>query len=206
MDESRIQEWKNTYGRIFSVSVRGTDYVFRELTFAEYKEFSKLSQFSSADAEEAALKASLLYPEELDLDASPAGLVSSLVEEVLETSGLTNPKQAKVLMDEQREKAQEVLPLMKAFILSTISSYNDEELDDYTFYQLAEKVALAEQIIKVNQTAFGMDDNGLKFDLIDPEEEAAKEQEAAAKHTAQKKPGQAGYHDPIAERLRQALG
>ena len=40
---------------------------------------------------------------------------------------------------------------MKAFVLATITSYSVDELDEMTFSQLAEKVALSEKIIEIKQ-------------------------------------------------------
>lgn len=201
-----IRRWKQQYGKIFSVSIAGVDYIFRELTFAEYDEVVALElDEDSAEAEDHLISLVLLHPSIEQFDQMPAGVITSLAEEVLELSGFGSPRYAKQLLEVCREEVSEVRGLMKAFVLATMPAYKEEELDQLTFAELAMKVALSEQIIKINQTAFGIEID-IKLDLIDPEEEAQKQEEELRKHAAQKKPGQAGYNDPIAQKLAQALG
>lgn len=90
---------------------------------------------------------------------------------------------------------------MKAFVLATISIYSPEDLENMTFSELAEKVALSEKIIEIKQNANGMESTDLKIQLIDPEEEEVKKQVSAARHNLSKKDGEAAYEDPIAQKL-----
>lgn len=198
-----IDEWKREFGKVFSASIFGVDYVFRAVTFLEYDTAERME--SSADAEDYLLDCGLLHPRDMDLDRIPAGAVTALIEEVLEVSGFGDPKRAKAILEEERQRVSEVWGLMKSFVIAAMPAYKEEDLNSLSFDQMAHKVALAEQIIQVNQAAFGID-NELKLDLIDPEEEAMRAEEEARKHAAQKKPGQAGYNDPIAQKLQEALG
>lgn len=203
----KVHEWKAQHGNIYTVSDRGTTYVFRALTFAEYDEIIQIERsFGTADAEDAIAGTALLYPEGIkEFDRIPAGVVSALADEILEISGMNTPKAAKEMMEAQRERSGEVRNLMKAFVLATMPAYREEELDALTFAKLAKKVALSEQIMKVNQAAVGMEDNDMKLDIVDPEEEAQRQEAEAEKHAAQKGPGEAGLKDPIAQRLQEAL-
>ncbi len=116
-------------------------------------------------------------------------------------SGFKSPRIAKQILEQKREDAGQVRGLMKAFVLATISAYTPEDLDNLTYSQLAEKVALAEKIIEITQTMNGLQPNDLKLELIDPEEEKEKEQSKAARHDMAKMPGAAGINDPIAQKL-----
>lgn len=207
-DEQQIREWKKQYGNIFSIAIGSVDFIFREITFAEFDDvYARQDSSDSAEAEDYLVRLALLYPtlSDEDYDKMPAGVVTSIAEEVIDVSGMGNPKRAKAMLEKHRENNNQVRNLMKAFILATMNAYREEELDDCTFDQLAKKVALSEQIIKINQTAFGVE-NELTLDLIDPEEEERKAEAEAHKHATSKKPGQAGAKDPIAEKLAQALG
>jgi len=204
----QIASWKKEHGNIFSVAIGSTEFIFREVTFSEFDDvISRQQTEDSAEAEDFLVRTALLYPEmaESDYDLMPAGVVTSIAEEVLEQSGMASPKKAKGILEKYREQNTEVRSLMKAFILATMPAYKEEELDFLTFSQMAKKVALAEQIIKINQAAFGVE-NEITLDLIDPEEEAQKQDTEKQKHAAYKKPGQAGAEDPIAQKLAQALG
>jgi len=205
----QIAAWKKEYTNIYSVSFKDKDYVFREITFAEFDDITLVQDAEgSAEAEEHLVTLALLHPAEgsVQFDRMSAGIVSSLASEILEYSGFGSVAFPRKKLNEFRQGTNELRVLMKAFVLATMPSYKEEELDQLTFTNLAKKVVLSEEIIRVNQAAFGMEPNEITLDLIDPEEEAEKEREAAMKHAAQKKPGQAGYHDPIADQLHQALG
>lgn len=202
-DQEDIKRWKEEYGRIFSVHLVGIDFIFHALSYDQYEEFERrLENEGATEAEEHILSSGLLHPLDVDFDSQPAGVVSTLAEEILDISGFSNPESAKEILEAKREEVEEVWGLMKSFVLATMPTYREEELNDLTFSEMAYKVALAESIIRVNQAVFGIE-NSVTLDLIDPQEE---ESTAQFKHNAQKKAGQASYQDPIAKRLRDSLG
>lgn len=205
-DQADIRKWKDEYGRVFSVHLNGIDYIFHALTHAEYERFEKKLQDEGVpEAEDCVLSLGLLDPLDVEFDKQPAGVVSTLAEEIIDVSGFNNPKTAKDILEEKREEVEEVWGLMKSFVIATMPAYREEELDDLTFADMAYKVALAEAIIRVNQAVFGIE-NSVTLDLIDPQEEQSQMQEQAMKHNVQKKPGQASHQDPIAQKLRNSLG
>lgn len=204
LDPDLVEEWKSQWGAIYTAEIRGKEFVFRAATFAEHREATRpRSDWSSADAEDKLVQACLLYPTE-DFDRLPAGIITSLAEEIVNVSGLGDPQHAKGVIEAQREVVQGVEYLMKAFVIATMPTYTDDQLDHCTFQQLALKVALAEQIIKVQQAV--MTQGEITLDIIDPEEEAARQEAERTKHATGKKSGQAGFDDPIARKLHQALG
>jgi len=204
LDSQLIFDLKNRYGNIYSVDIKGKTLVFRELTFKEYNQilyYKDLEDFSSADVEDLILEFSIVYPENFNLNLIPPGNVSSLAQEVLDLSGLTSARLAKSILNQKRDEATEVKNLMKAFVLATINTYSPEQLEEMTFSQLAERVALAEKIIEIKQGINGLESTNLTLQLIDPEEELEKERMHAARHNASKMPGAAKYEDPIAQKL-----
>jgi hypothetical protein len=204
LDTELIFNLKNKYGNIYSVDVKGSTLVFRELTFSEYDQilhYQEIEENSSADIEDLIIQFSIVYPENFDISRIPAGNVSALAQTVLDISGITSAKLAKGILEEKREQANEVKNLMKAFVLATIHSYSPEQLEEMTFSELAEKVALAEKIIEIRQGMNGVEPNNLILQLIDPEEEAEKQKTRAARHNLSKKDGEAAYEDPIAQKL-----
>lgn len=204
LDSELIFNLKNKYGNIYSVDIKNTTLVFRELTFSEYDQilhFQEIDGNSSADIEDLIIQFSIVYPENFDINKIPPGNISSLSQTVLDISGITSAKLAKGILEEKREQANEVKNLMKAFVLATIHSYSPEQLEQMTFSELAEKVALAEKIIEIRQGMNGVEPNNLILQLIDPEEEAEKQKTRAARHNLSKKDGEAAYEDPIAQKL-----
>lgn len=204
LDSQLIFELKNKYGNIYSVKIKDTILVFRELTFKEHSKilsYRDSNDFSSADLEDLILEYTIVYPEKYDTLKIPPGNVTSLANEILDISGFSSAKIAKQTLDNKRLHANEVKNLMKAFVLATISTYSPEELDECTFSQLAERVALAEKIVEIKQGINGIEPTNLKLQLIDPEEEEQKEKEKAARYNSSKPVGAATYDDPIARKL-----
>jgi len=204
LDENKVFELKSRYGKIYSVTVKDSPLLFRELTFSEYGKivyFQESENFSSADIEDFILQNAIVYPEGFDIYQIPAGTVSFLAEEILDLSGFYSAKLAKAIMEEKREEANQVKNLMKAFVLATISTYSPEDLEEMTFSQLSEKVALAEKIIEIKQGMNGLESNDLRLQLIDPEEEAQKAKEFSDRYDKAKPTGAAGVEDPIAQKL-----
>lgn len=192
------------YGPIFSAQIRGSEVYFRELTFSEFDSIINIQNMegnSAVDSEDLIIKTAVVYPEDLNVDKLPAGIVTSLCQQILDISGFNSPKTAKQILDQKREDAAQVRSLMKAFVLTTIKGYTPEDLDDMTYSQLAEKVALSEKIIEITQALHSIEPNNLKLQLIDPEEEEEKAKQKAAKHNMAKAQGAAGYEDPIAQKL-----
>ena len=195
---------ESKYGNIYSVDVKGQSLVFRELTFKEYNKIlylQGLDGFSSADMEDLILSYAIIHPEDFDLMSIPPGAVSSLSQEILDISGFFTVSLAKSVLEEKRYQATEVKNLMKAFVLATISTYTPDDLENMTFSELAENVALSEKIIEIKQNMNGMEATNLTLQLIDPEEEVQKQKVSAARHNLSKKEGEAAYQDPIAQKL-----
>lgn len=204
IDSDIVFKLKEKYGNIYSVNIKGVEVVFRELTFQEYKKIlylRELNDFSSADIEDVIISYSIVYPEDFDWNKIPAGNVSALAEDVLDISGITSAKLAKSILEQKRIEANEVKNLMKAFVLATITSYTPEQLEAMTFSELAEKVALSEKIIEIQQAMNNIPANNMTLQLIDPEEELEKEKQTAARHNLSKKAGEASYEDPVAQKL-----
>lgn len=204
IDSELIFNFKKKYGNIYSVNVKNITLIFRELTFKEYSQvlsYQDLDDSSSADLEDLILSFGIIYPEDFDIYKIPPGNVSSLAQDILDLSGITSAKIAKQTLDLKRAEASEVKNVMKAFVLAAIASYSPEDLENMTFSELAEKVALAEKIIEIKQGINGIQSTDLTLQLIDPEEEQEKEKVRAARHNLSKKEGEAAYEDPIAQKL-----
>lgn len=204
MEPDKLYEIKKKYGSVFEVNIKNRDIVFRELTFAEYDkivEYQKSEDYSSADTEDLIIECAVVYPDNFDINSIPPGMVTSLAQKIVDFSGFYSAKLAKAILEQKRDQANEVRGLMKAFVLATITSYSPEDLDDMTFSQLAEKVALSEKIIEIKQNINGIESTNITLQLIDPEEERERERQTAARHNLSKKEGEAEYDDPIAKKL-----
>ncbi len=204
MSSDFVFDLKKKYGNIYTVDVKGSSLVFRELTFTEYDlilYLQGLEEYSYADIEDFIIEYAIVYPENFNLEKIPAGLVTNLAQNILELSGFFSVKIAKGILEDKRLQMTEVRNLMKAFVISTMPAYLPEDLDEMTFSQLAEKVALSEKIIELKQSTYEIQNNNLKLQLIDPEEEYEKQQHIKQVHDKVKPEGAAAMSDPIAQKL-----
>lgn len=204
MNSNTIFDLKKKYGNLYSVDIKNSDVVFRELTFREYDlimYYQELEDYSYADVEDLVLEYAIVYPDNFDLNKIPAGLVTTLAQNILELSGFFSVKIAKRILEDKRIQMTEVRNLMKAFVISAMPSYISDTLDEMTFSELAEKVALSEKIIELKQSTYGIQSNNLKLELIDPEEESLKQEKVKEVHNKAKPQGAAGIDDPVAQKL-----
>jgi len=203
LDPDKLSKLKSQYGSIFQTSLKKDIIVFRELTFSEFDRISEYesSGESAAEIEDLIIKSAVIYPENIVLDNFPAGLISSLAEEILQESGFASAARAKRVLEQKREQASEVRSLMKAFVLSTITSYSPEDLDNMTYSKLAEKVALSEKIIEIKQNILAIEPTNVTLQLIDPEAEQRKAAQKAENYNKSRKEGEANFEDPVAQKL-----
>lgn len=209
MERPDIAELKKKYGEVFHVEIDGIEIIFRALTFKEFNDLSiEEDYYSSVESEEAIVRTALVYPEFEILERGRAGVLSALAEEIIEESAFFNAEKAKELLEEHRENSESILISMKALIISAMPSYNDEMLDNYTFSQLLEKVALAEQIHAIkfysNRGSLSSEADPPSLLLMDGTEEEDAARKAAIRDIA-RKPGTATSNDPIAQKLAEAM-
>lgn len=193
----QLAKWKMEYGEVFSVE---DEYIFRPLKVKEHAEIERHKEWSSPEIEDYIVATALIHPQFSDVElTATAGTISSLAHEILNISGYGKANYAQKTIDNARERVNEAINLMKIFIIAAMPAYTDISLDDFTYAELAMKVALAEKIIEVRQ-------GGATLALIDPEAEIEKEKLLAEKESIMKMPGQAPRNDPIAQKLRNTFG
>lgn len=209
-----IAELKEAHGEVYVAAFGSLEYIFRPLTLGEYNKILQ-SGMSSAEAEEYAVDCAVVWSP--DSKMRP-GTITALANEILEVSSFTNPSRAKAIFEEKRDHAQDVINVMKSVVLACHAElgFNASDLDNMTFSQLAEKVAIAEQVIQIKKSIY--DPNiELQLEIIDPDEVSEKDkklQEAEFERVKRKQAdpdasssfGAARADDPIAAKLHQALG
>lgn len=208
MEEDILVALKRTYKDVYSV-VAGKnrqEYIFRALTFQEFDEISHAfnSEWDSAEAEEAIIALGLLYPEDVDLDRMPAGIVTSLASEILTVSGfLPGDEYTKNVVEECRAQTTEFRNMMYAVIIMAMPAYKTEDLDNFTFAELAKKLALSENIIQMQRQLNGIPDAEFKLVFAGEQEQQQQPYKPLSKEEVLQ--GKAPVTDPIAQKLHQAF-
>lgn len=198
----QIHEWKQEYGdgEIYSTEIKGRVFVFRTLNVGEFMSLpigqGNGDQF---ELEDLILSWGVLYPKNAELDRIPAGIASTIAEEILEVSGFLNPSRAKELLDQKREESGQLIQLMKIFISAAMPSFDVNRVNQMSFSKLIETVVMAEKIFEIQGAILRGDK--VSLDLLDPNEELNNEAAERHNHALNRKPGQAGFNDPVADRL-----
>lgn len=147
-----IADAKRKYGKVFAIEDRGTTFYFRPMSNADIKHLQSLSKTGSAlDLEERLIEICVIYPIEHDYDKHSAGFVTSLCEEIRESSGWDDQDNFLVLIEEARNTASKVTSLIKAMILAAIPTYKPEDIDNMSMFKLTETLALAERILEIQR-------------------------------------------------------
>jgi hypothetical protein len=201
--QALIDNWKYQYDEIFSLEANGIFFVFRALTFAEYDHILLLidDDSSSVDLEDALIKDALLWPQDFDPNVISPGVVANIANEIKHLSCLDGDVlHGRDVLEGWRTKVNGVRGEMKSFVLFALPQYTSQNLDDFTFYRLAELVAYAEQVIYLRQLSEGMQvDQPIRLRLYTQEE---LEEMNKAKVSDK---GNATVADPIAKKLMDAM-
>lgn len=212
ISSEQIAELKSLYGEIFAIPINNNlTVIFRALTFAEFDKLALTEDYVSiVESEDSIVKNALLYPDFSELEKLGAGVLSNLCEEIIEESAFFNVSKAMEKLEQARSHTEDVRFTMKAFIIAAIPAYKPEELDAMTFLELANRVALAEQILRINasthSSAFieGADTPALI--LVDEQAELEEQERQKSMYNLTRKDGTAIADDPIARKLHQSLG
>lgn len=175
-----IGKLKSQYNNVYSVSDNtGAEYFFRALTLKEIKLVETFMQYGLKNAieiETFCLENCLLYPENIDPDDILPGTASQISEEILRVSGVTDASYILELMDVTRQRLNsDILTNIKAYIISAIPAYTEEDLTKFTLLELIEKLILSENILTLQSSLAGIENQvqvNLRFaDQEEPEEE-----------------------------------
>lgn len=190
----RIAAWKREHHEVFAARHGTTDYVFRAVSSYEYEQaLAAGPDQATSDVEEALVRTALLWPEDCDLDHTPAGTVSSLAGKIREYSAFEDALRTRSLLEEWRHKYSGLRGQMDAVIMNGLPNYDHNLLKHLTMYEKAELCVLAEVIINMRMQTSGI--NGeFKLQVLTPEEI-----EAAGKKKIDE--GNATVDDPIARKL-----
>ena len=216
MEDSIVADLKRKYGRVFLVSEGGKDYVFRCLRIYEFQKV--INDFEvDAEAEDFIVENTLVWPTDCrPLNSLRPGTVTTVANDILDESAFTNPKKARAIFEAERDHALEAIEIMRAVVLACgdVLGVQEQDINRYTFDQLAKKTALAEQIIQIRKSIVDPTLE-LHLEIIDPEElieadraeqdRALKESLSPRNEEGRSKFGTATVNDPIARNLQDAL-
>jgi hypothetical protein len=214
MEKPTIAELKSLYGEVYKVTLSKVgECYFRPMTVEEQMTAITLSEF---DYEDYICSSAIVWPENPSIGRAKPGEISLLARKIISISCFTNPKEAKVILEDARGSMQAVHQHMKAAILALypVLQLTEKEVEQFTFKQLAQKFVLAERIMQIQKM---INDPSLELsdlEILDPEEEEEKARAQAEKEAKKLQKnhnpenttfGAAPVSDPVAAKLQQAM-
>lgn len=179
IDASVIADWRLQYGDIYTANLGGKDYYFRALTLGEI-EFVKnrfVEDPSSADLEDAYVEVGLIYPND-NLDKMKAGYISSLAQEIMRVSGISDAEfTIQSLQDTRIAVEEDIVEMMKVFVMTAMPIATEDYLNSLNMKQLVKKVIQSEKILSLQQTVNGIEsDGGVVFQILAVQDEPPAQQ------------------------------
>lgn len=221
-----IDKLKSQYSKVYVAYLDSREVVFRPLTLKEISDFADHVEWSSAEAEEMIVRASVVWPIDFDVvEGVRPGHITSLAENILDKSHFLNPATAQRIYSEEKDKVLRAQEVMKCVILVAKPElgYEVEDLDAMTFQEIAKISAMAEQILMIRKAIQdpNMSINVSMMDLEEEEQptyeerssipysddvEAWNDPDVRQVKERGTKSGTATVDDPVAQKLKRAMG
>lgn len=113
---------------IFFADIGDYNFIYRPLNRKEYKSIVLNTQLQEIEKEDEIIEATLLYPDNIDLDEIEAGIPSLLYEQILENSFL-RAEQILELLNAFRDELSEIDSQMTCIIAEAFPNYKIEEIE-----------------------------------------------------------------------------
>lgn len=180
MDEDLLAQWKVQFKDVFCAAIGGREYYFRALKLEEIESIDLIieAQGSVADLEDLYVRTAVLHPQDINWDKIKAGYITTLADEIKIASRVADVADIlESLVKAREDLTTNIFDSMKAFILSAMPYYSEEELSKFTLDELIHKVTMAERILSIQQSVNGIQNSdGVQFVIYlqDPAEEEQK--------------------------------
>jgi hypothetical protein len=153
-EEAYIALKQKGISELFLLELRGLEFLFRPLTFAEYRTATNMDdKLTGPLINDYIVRQGVLYGEpsgyDVDcwLDKAPAIFPDQLAEAVLNMSGFQDQDLFLEILKEKRENVQKINSLIQIFICSAFRSLRPDEVDDMTLIEQLDLFAKAEEIL-----------------------------------------------------------
>lgn len=138
-----VKDLMSKHEVIFFADIGGYNFIYRPLNRKEYKSIILNTQLEEIEKEDEIIEATLLYPNEIDLDEIEAGIPSLLYEQILENSFL-RADQILQLLTSFREELQEMDSQMTCIIAEAFPNYRIEEIEQWDMIKFCKMFVKAE--------------------------------------------------------------
>lgn len=124
-------KFREQFEHVYFYQIDGQEYFYRPLTRAEYREIgTHESTISDFEREDLLVSTCLLYPEQIDFEHSPAGLIPQLANLIIECSYLNKDDRREVLRYYESEMAT-LDNQITCVIHEAFPTYSLEDIDNW---------------------------------------------------------------------------
>lgn len=133
-----IEKLKEQFGPLFMVTIGGTDFVFKQLSLAEFSEIG--DQDLTADVADVIIEKGVVSPKGKEL---LLGELLALADSIIKASGWGDPEVMLRVLDEKRKTAQLMFPQAKS-ALCTVFNMKPDEVGALQIEEFSDLVSQAE--------------------------------------------------------------
>jgi hypothetical protein len=137
----------------FELDVRGQRavFIFRPLTAVEFEQYLQVLDYG--DVADDIISSTLLYPNEdmseISIQEVTPGIYESVALQIVSSSGFSDPKQAKGLMNIGRNRSRTFPGVMEMFICKAFPRYTPDDISKMTVPEQFKLAAMAEQMLGI---------------------------------------------------------
>ena len=140
-----LPKWRRKHKHLYSAELQGELYVFRPLTWAEFKELTELQSAKPASFENI-VEAGLLWPKPLPQDVL-AGVVHTLFQTILEVSGFSNQEALNSGLSWARHTVSHSVDYLAMAMICRAFPYTPDDLESKPFLEIMTLLAMAEKAL-----------------------------------------------------------
>lgn len=143
-----FMKYKEKYDHVYFYQIDDMPYFYRPLTRSEYREITTNDNLSDYDKEDAIATTCLLYPENLDIDNCPAGLVTRIANLIIECSYVTKESMHDVL-NYYREDMNDINNQITCIIHEAFSNLTMDEIENWDMEKTMRYLSRSEWILHI---------------------------------------------------------
>lgn len=141
---------KNYYKHIFTYSSYEFPIIYIPLTRAQYYDLFEDPNMMDMEREDIICKTCIVYPENINIEKMPAGVVSDIADKILEASFMSE-KGRKMLFAAAAKKMQNVDRQISCIIHEAFPEYDIEDIDNWNMLRTTDFLIRSEWILRTIQ-------------------------------------------------------
>lgn len=139
-----IEDLKEIHNTVYWAHINGQIYVYKPLGRRDHKEIAEDESLDTASKEDEVIKRCLLYPLDLDIDNTEAGIIAKLFSIIIDNSYLKSVETRTAVMDYFRSEMFDFQEQITCIINEAFPQFDIEEIENWGIERTAKYLSRAE--------------------------------------------------------------